>query len=95
MTLEELRERVLQYDMLELPGQSPMMHMGTNYLVHDLLRYAEQLQRERDEAVSSLRETYTLFDSIGHPVKQLVWTGEMQDRAKAILAKYEGGQDDT
>lgn len=41
--LEDARKRVLQFDMLELPGQPQGMHMGTSYLVHDLLRIAEAL----------------------------------------------------
>lgn len=41
-TLAELKARVLQFDMLELPGQPMGMHMGTSYLVHDLLRALER-----------------------------------------------------
>lgn len=33
---EHLKEQVLKFKMLELPGQMPMMHMGTSYLVSDL-----------------------------------------------------------
>lgn len=32
----DLDERVMQFMMLELPGQPRMMHMGTSHLVHDL-----------------------------------------------------------
>lgn len=33
---KELRERVRDFQMLRLPGQPLMMHMGTSYLVNDL-----------------------------------------------------------
>jgi len=35
--LKELEERVLQYKTLQLPGQPMMTHMGTSYLIDDLL----------------------------------------------------------
>ena len=34
----DLKTRVLQFQMMELPGQPMMMHMGTVYLVNDLDR---------------------------------------------------------
>lgn len=36
--LADLRERVNQFMMLQLPGQPMGMHIGTSYLVSDLLR---------------------------------------------------------
>ena len=33
---EDLRDRVKQYNMLQLPGQPLGMHMGTSYLIGDL-----------------------------------------------------------
>lgn len=33
-----LEDRVMKFRMLALPGQPPMMHMGTSYLVEDLWR---------------------------------------------------------
>ena len=43
---EELKKRVDQFNMLELPGQPMMMHMGTSYLMNDLWR---DLNRISDE----------------------------------------------
>ena len=36
--MSSLEERLNQFRRLELPGQMPMMHMGTSYLVEDLWR---------------------------------------------------------
>ena len=52
MMNDNLKERVQQFMMLELPGQPMMMHMGTFYLVQDL--WAE---------VKRLREEYTNTDA--------------------------------
>lgn len=40
-----LGERVRQFQCLELPGQSMMMHMGTAYLVGDLWRALQSAHR--------------------------------------------------
>ena len=40
--LPDLRKRCLDFSMLRLPGQTPMMHMGTSYLVADLDRFAKE-----------------------------------------------------
>ena len=39
--LVDLRERVAQFNCLELPGQPMGMHMGTSYLINDLWRELE------------------------------------------------------
>lgn len=56
-TVEELKEQVLLFNMLKLPGQPQGMHMGTSYLVNDLLRRVEAQDKviadlivERDKA---------------------------------------------
>ncbi len=46
-----LEERVLQFAMLELPGQPRMMHMGTSYLVNDLWT---ELQRKDEDIRKAL-----------------------------------------
>ncbi|KKN10932.1 hypothetical protein LCGC14_1031610 [marine sediment metagenome] len=46
-----LEERVLQFSMLELPGQPRMMHMGTSYLVNDLWT---ELQRKDEDIRKAL-----------------------------------------
>lgn len=39
-----LEERVRQFELLQLPGQPQMMHMGTSYLVGDLWREVKKLR---------------------------------------------------
>lgn len=41
---DNLAERVLQFQMLQLPGQPMMMHMGTANLVSDLWREVKHLR---------------------------------------------------
>jgi hypothetical protein len=41
--IEDLKDRVLQFHSLTLPGQPMGMHMGTSYLVSDLLKMVEEL----------------------------------------------------
>ena len=50
--IEELGERVAQFQSLRLPGQPMGMHMGTSYLVNDLWRAVKQLSEKeaRDDA---------------------------------------------
>lgn len=45
---EDLRDRVNKFNMLQLPGQVPVMHMGTCYLVDDLWREVQRGQRSRE-----------------------------------------------
>jgi hypothetical protein len=40
--LPNLKERALQFTLLQLPGQPQGMHMGTSYLVSDLLKFATE-----------------------------------------------------
>ena len=42
-TVESLEARVMAFMTLELPGQPPMMHMGTSYLVQDLMAEVRRL----------------------------------------------------
>jgi hypothetical protein len=42
-TVESLEDRVLKFMMLELDGQPRMMHMGTSYLVQDLMAEVRRL----------------------------------------------------
>ena len=41
--LDDLRDRVNKFSAMELPGQPMGMHMGTMYLVNDLMRAVEEL----------------------------------------------------
>jgi len=45
-TLDDLKERVNAFSTLSLPGQMPMMHMGTSYLVNDLWKAVRTLTAE-------------------------------------------------
>ena len=59
-----LKERVDQFNTLELPGQPQSMHMGTSYLVHDLWCEIERL--EADKAAISETASFYL-----HEIEQL------------------------
>ncbi len=50
MNIEKLHEQVRQFQTLTLPGQPIMMHMGTLYLVRDLMRAVEQLVAQLRQA---------------------------------------------
>jgi hypothetical protein len=52
----ELKKRVDQFNALELPGQSPMMHMGTSYLVNDLWREVKRVAKENKRVVDDCNE---------------------------------------
>ena len=41
--MEDLRDRVKRFNMLQLPGQPLGMHMGTSRLVNDLWRELQRL----------------------------------------------------
>lgn len=41
--LDDLRDRVNKFNALELPGQLQSMHMGTSYLVNDLMRAVDKI----------------------------------------------------
>lgn len=46
---DDLKERAEKFSMLELPGQPQGMHMGTSYLVHDLVARIEELEAQLKE----------------------------------------------
>lgn len=45
-TKDSLEDRVMQFDTMSLPGQPMMMHMGTSYLIHDLMNEVKRLRHE-------------------------------------------------
>ena len=47
--LRELKEKVSAFQMLTLPGQPQTMHMGTSYLMHDLLIEVMRLNKELEK----------------------------------------------
>ena len=52
---EDLAERVIQFNLMELPGQPKMMHMGTSYLVNDLDREVRRLKKQTAIAHHALK----------------------------------------
>lgn len=75
-----LKERVQQFNRMQLPGQPMGMHMGTSYLVNELLQANEALQTERDrlakrikslEAALRVGRGYVIGNSLSsHPVSK-------------------------
>ena len=58
---DDLDERVLQFQMMKLPGQPIGMHMGTSYLVNDLHKRVKELEAENQrlrEAISIVYEAW-------------------------------------
>lgn len=51
--LADLKLRVNQFDMLQLPGQIQAMHMGTSYLIGDLF---SELQLAKRDLFTELKE---------------------------------------
>ena len=68
---DELKERVLQFNMLKLPGQMPMMHMGTNSLVNDLLAEVEKLRAQLDEVTADQEKVVRNWYSRGEEIHAL------------------------
>lgn len=56
--MRDLKERVQQFQRLELPGQPWIMHMGTSisHLVNDLWREVQKLEAENGRLYGSLEE---------------------------------------
>ena len=54
--IEALKKRVGQFNTLELPGQPQGMHMGTSYLVGDLLRALLSLSAEVERMREALEQ---------------------------------------
>ncbi len=46
--IEQLRFRVMKFKRLELHGQPQVMHMGTVYLVNDLIGAVEEMWAEKE-----------------------------------------------
>ena len=47
--MDNLEERVSQFEMMRLPGQPRSMHMGTSYLINDLWHEVQKLRKALDE----------------------------------------------
>lgn len=72
-----LAERVTQFQMMELPGQPMMMHMGTSYLVSDLWRAV----KDATETLEWVRANYASGA-----------TKEINERIDTALTRATGGQ---
>lgn len=46
--MDDLEERVELFNMMELPGQPRIMHIGTQYLVNDLWKEIKRLRSENE-----------------------------------------------
>ena len=82
----ELNKRIQQFNSLSLPGQPLGMHMGTSYLVNDLWREVQRLQRI--EAVA--REAKNKLDVFMQEVVKAdmivpLWAGILYDELEAAL----------
>lgn len=62
--IAEVRERVRQFQALELSGQPLRMHMGTAYLVHDLDRLVARIPSMQEE-IERLRGLATVKGALG------------------------------
>ncbi|CDO34089.1 hypothetical protein [Novosphingobium sp. KN65.2] len=56
LNAETLRDRVNQFQRIELPGQPMMMHMGTNYLVRDLWAAVSDLLSTNEQMAERVAE---------------------------------------
>lgn len=89
--VETLKDRVLQFQMMELPGQPQMMHMGTSYLVHDLWQEVKRLEAERAEMLEALRDAYPVLDMMAVTDSDPRYK-KNADGVKAILARATADQ---
>jgi hypothetical protein len=48
MKNKELEDKVRKFELMQLPGQPAMMHMGTSYLINDLCREIKELEEKLD-----------------------------------------------
>lgn len=54
--MDDLKDRVAKFNLLQLPGQPMGMHMGTSYLVNDLWREIDRLRAENAALKMQLAE---------------------------------------
>lgn len=71
--MDTLKDRVLQFNKGQLPGQPIASHMGTVYLVNDLWREVERLSGANDGAALIAQERKRQMDAEG-------WTPEHDDQ---------------
>lgn len=82
-SIEDLREQVTLFDQLKLPGQPAGIHMGTSYLVHDLLRALEEERRETLTLERALSNRGASFARVRKAMRYLVTA------AAAIMTDHE------
>jgi len=66
--MEDLEGRVHKFNSLTLPGQIPIMHQGTSYLVNDLWREVQRLRMLENAQLGIPRTVISLKD-------KSVWKG--------------------
>lgn len=87
-TKQTLDERVMAFELLELPGQPPMMHMGTAYLVNDLWAEIKRLQTRTERLEKALHEAVEdIQDAMSHGLALSLPEQEKPLRRKMLQAK--------
>ena len=98
--LEELEERVLQYKMMQLPGQPMITHMGTSYLIDDLLTALKELSALRAQEgwrLAPVEPTEAMLAKgaeqiTGYHLGTMVATARFVYRAMIAAAPQEAGR---
>lgn len=83
--LADLEKRCLEFQTLSLPGQMPLMHMGTGYLVSDLADTVRELSADRTKTVSLIKAFVLLVRNEATPVRKRF--ADAMSVARNILGK--------
>lgn len=93
---DDLKDRIEKFNLLELPGQPMMMHMGTSYLVGDLWREINRLtanQQEQRDFIQRLErllgEAASERDKLRAALKTAELQHEREHNNKRLLAQLE------
>jgi hypothetical protein len=62
---DDLETRVRQFELMELPGQPMMMHVGTSTLVADLWREVKRLRAQSEVPTRSIQ---SMSSTLAHPL---------------------------
>ena len=71
MSEPSLKDRVLLYNLMQLPGQPQMMHVGSSNLVNDLAAEVTRLTRQVGEATGRIETDGKLIASLEAEVARL------------------------
>ena len=89
----DLKERVLQFKALRLPGQPISVHMGTSYLVNDLWNEIQRLRKalaDENEACAKIADASAevdRYDSRDEMNVDPIVSGAIEDVANEIRAR--------